>query len=1585
MQNHRMVSKVRFVVALAWVSYVSIGWSGFGIQSALGQLRNRMQPNQSFERTTLMQAPREVIVLLEEAENEIKNEQWSEATLALGILLGLEESRQDDLAGLDFFLSDELANDAAIIRNLTKVPKRSVFQRVYELIESLPSEATKFIDLRYGVQASQFLEAGIAASDWSRLSEVAGRFGFTSAGQDASLILGEHWLRHGDPRRAARQLSRVVRQKSALERLGPAVGVLTASAYQAAGMPAEALASLDSVRSTFADADLNWRGTRVRWDRSSLSKDILPQIAQPESQMAERVIKQPYFMGGNAMRNADTNAGIPLPNLRWHAELHESTQHKLNLERTLKEKLAEGKSTLIPSRVPISVGQWVITSTYDQRIVAIDSQTGVLGWECVYSGMPLGFSMDRFAGRDSHSLSLPAPDYLTKRVWGESMVGTLSSDGERIFSIGELPAIDVSESFAMGMNARVSKPQGSRSYNVMQCWSIREEGKIKWEVGGQKSLTEPKLAGTLFLGSPLPHESELLVLGELNSDLYLFALAPDSGKLLWRQPLTTNQEGAIASDPMRRSVGAMPAADGSIVVCPTLSGYLVAVDSSSHSMKWAYRYPVRTDSASTQFNQWGQAEPGEFSPLLSRSVDTSAVIHDGVVLFAPADGEDVFGIHVENGNLVWKTNYSKGEQVRYVGGAWRDTAIIVCQTSLRGLDLKSGTALWPAIEFPNGHQVAGRGVRKGKLYLVPTTNREILHIDLESGKIVDSVRVDQPVGNLVSVGDRVICATPFELDCYSVREAIQSQLKEELQRDSVSPGRFVRQAELALSKSDFDSALNFLAQASKLDPNNAEVVFLSTKAGIEALSSDFEKYVDSISLSKNLVLDRDRILYLRLLIHGFQKQGRYVQAMETLIELSNLRVSQRQEQMAGSVTMVISPQWSIREDRWIATQTRNVVEKLSANDWQLLKPRLAALLVSIGKLPSNVRRLQLEHFESVRETEELRLESAKNLVEQKDFLQAERMLKSDGFLDSADPNSPNAMARRTVLAVIYAVTKRFDLAAVYLNGDIKRLNQIIKEDTISDPSQTEATATAATAASKIDPSLLGGSKSLAQWPRGKVRATISQIESQPLHSTESLDSSTLCRWKNKIGDALTGWEVHFAGSTWTFSNPVGGGRMEIYADAGSQEKTAAPNVFAVDSIAILELNRQIIAVDTLRAAMKEEGLLWREQFDFEAVETGRMKAPVERIQWGLPSNKGSFRVVAVSRAGVLVLIDNELACLDLSSGVKQWTRTGYKGCTFATNANELLVCNPTEASIQHMDIRDGSLLSTVPFKQEGWTAVAAVGDHWLMAPESPRKYAARLIDGKTGRVVFERELSASAKLAIDGDTGIVVLRPISSVEKTELTYWSIPLNKEFVHEIEADASCAFVNLQRFGDTLLVCPYNVGLEIDSVTVSPGKTDPSFAPIAGPLIAISTKDGSQVWKKCPLMSQFFLPLPQDRNSPAVVFVRRLSLSKVQGKKVEMMSMAVLDVRDGRVVFSADNLPSTQGLGFAQTVLVGQNRVLSDYLGTRVDLAWTEEAEEESPSYELEALDVAKLKKQAEARIREQMAPANATDASEPNRSK
>ena len=104
----------------------------------------------------LMTAPREVEVLLSDAQEAIDAKQWAEASVTLGQLLGIEESAGDGPLGEDYFLSPAAR---------TKEGARTVLGQAKKMLENLPEEAKQAVELRYGVKAQQLLEQAIDQND----------------------------------------------------------------------------------------------------------------------------------------------------------------------------------------------------------------------------------------------------------------------------------------------------------------------------------------------------------------------------------------------------------------------------------------------------------------------------------------------------------------------------------------------------------------------------------------------------------------------------------------------------------------------------------------------------------------------------------------------------------------------------------------------------------------------------------------------------------------------------------------------------------------------------------------------------------------------------------------------------------------------------------------------------------------------------------------------------------------------------------------------------------------------------------------------------------------------------------------------------------------------------------------------------------------------------------------------------------------------------------------------------------------------------------------------------------------------------
>jgi len=1489
----------------------------------------------------LLPPPREVEVLLEEARDAIARKQWSEATLALGMLLGIEEGPRSEELGEDYFLFQRGGEGLS--------SEGTVMQSAHNLLGGLPEEGLKVVELRYGVRASQLLDQAIESWDWRGIHEIASRYRFTAAGQDALLILAERALGDGKPRQAAILLERLIRMGSARNRLGVNLGILSVAAYQAAGLGAQAKAVLQGTRAEFPSATLDWRGAKIGWNDKTTDEAILQSLTNELAVEVARVVKRPAYPGGNPQRNADTQAGLPLPILRWHVELHESFQHKDNLDRTWKKQLAERKSVLIPSRYPISVDSWVMVPTYDQRILAIDAKTGRIGWPCVFSGMPLGFSLDRFAGRDGYSLGLPAPDYLVRRVWGETSAGQIASDGERIFSLSELPAIDVAESFAQGPNARLVRNLGPRTFNVLQAWSIRDQGKLVWECGGPSGGSAPELAGALFLGAPLPREGELLAILELNGEIFLVSLSSSDGKLLWRQPIAANQGATISLDPQRRSYGASPAADGSLIVCPTLSGYLVAYDAGSRELRWQFRYPLNPNlNPGASFNFIGGMDARESNPTVSRSVETSVTLHQGVALFAPPNGNAVYGVSMADGSELWQIGYDEPSALRYVAGAWGNTAIIVQSSAVLGIDLQTGKPRWSPIALPNDAQVVGRGARQGSKYFLPTSNQEILQIDLDKGTLEGAVAVEKPLGNLVVVDDRLISASPFQLDCYSIRDAFQMRMLEELQRDGETVRSRIQQGELAIASGDIDKALEVLEMAYQVAPEDPDVRLLLVKVGTMALRKDFDKYVDRVQAYQELTLDLDLPSYLRMLIHGLEKQERWEEVMVKLLELSDTRLNRRIDQMSDGQEIEMSSQWTVQEDRWIATRIARCAEKLPEESWERLQPMIASRLDPERNKDRGMLRLRLEHLQALALSEPLRLASAGALAKSSP-IEAERLLQFRmGEDDSLSPE------RRRALAELYLRTNRPFKALQYSDGSVETLLELLE-------SIAAASRTGTARSAEVDPRQVAEFAKLAQkiqqphmWPSGKIEVMTEFKDNNAIRPFDGMsDASSLCPIAERIGDAFQDWQVHSIAGSFQFINTVTDEQFQQMIDAGALDRSTVPRVYAVDSLVLIELKNQLIAVDTLQAyTSQQDGQLWRSAFGEESPELERGRGTsniIERNVWGLPVQRRSFRVAAISRSGVVVLNNDELSCLDLFTGNRVWSVAGFRNATFVRQGTLLMAFQPSTGEIVQMDLRDGVVLGRTDAGQSGWLPMATIGNRWLFSPErSPNGDRAsemklRLVDPASGQVLLEREHTPDTRLAIVSDVGAAALKNDGT-----LIYWNVETATETESHVDVEGKFGSLTAQVFGDVALILPYAGSMELEKIVVNPSpRNDPSVAPCAGRLFAISVLDGKPVWERSQRVRHFLFPLSQSRSSPVAIFLRRLSLTKVRGQNLDFTSLALVDVKTGRLMYQKHDLPAVRGDAFRQRVLPSENLMVIRYLGNTITARFTDDMSELPPA--------------------------------------
>jgi outer membrane protein assembly factor BamB len=1567
-----------------WTVSIALVLSGFILESprSVGQpFGARAETNEG----TLIQAPREIERLLEQAKQAIDREAWTEATLAVGMLLGIEtQAPRGEIGSQDFFLQSKVAS---------KEP-RSIRESAMLLIEEIPDAGMKVFELRYGLVAQQAFDQATKAGDWSAIERIARDYCPTMAGREAAWLVAESKIGSGQPLEAAVWLSRLMRQSRAQQQFGFGGVILAAACWKASGELKQAEAILESGKNWFEASTIQWQGKALSSDSSV--EELLAAIDIKNLVSSARKEKNTRWVGGNTNRNGDYPAGVPLPLVNWTFQLHESDQHGEAASKTIKQKSIDRNSLLIPARSPLVVPPWVFAMSYDQRIYAIHLRTGKLMWTDNSSHIPADVSSDRVPFREPSVSELPIPDYLARRVWGEAALGQLSSDGQNIYSLSELPSSVVSDQRFNGGNALVTQPRGRSSFNVLHAWSIPKEGKVVWEVGSDTGLMEPGLAGVLFLGPPIEHEGNLYILGELNGEVYLFCLSPDSGAIRWKQQLIANQSVQLASDSIRRNMCCTPAiADGQIL-CPTLSGQLVSLDLGSRNLRWAHRYDLSPDATSIhQFNQWGVGTPSEFHPLRFRSTESSVVISGTSVIHAPPDSNLVYAVDLFSGERIWELNRSS---TLFVAGVWNDKVLFIQDQSAQCYGVKDGKPVWtePLSLSTIGH-VAGRGVRNGGRYFLPIMNNdvnEILEIDFDSGKIVDRMRVNESLGNLTATADQLISLSAVELSAYSIRDRLRAEIDLEFAQDKNSTGRLQREGKIRLAEGKLAEALDSIEAAYRMNRDDPEVRLLLKEVALMAMKQDFQQFSPRVAEYEDVInLGSDRTLYLVSLIIGLQREKQFQTGFRKMLEFTD--IVNESFGIGSTMPESIEPEINlqVRQDIWASAKLAQFYESMNPAERleliEQLKPRIDALTKTRTSRDYGQRS---DMFRWLPFGQTLRLNDARNYSKDREWLLAEDTLEEIievvDWEQSRNKNATQAdgssfdtlrfeqleievnqirlglmtMANRWTTAAKLAQPAKMEMKDI-----LGKLNEQVASDFLtqfvgSSPGQSLTTT-----------SLTRFSKGLEGWPKNKPTVEIKVAEQQlrPVSGGEN------CIVKQVVGTALMDWSVTKYAGFIELASPTCTQRLNVQLDFQS-EPGVSPSVYFLDSIAIIESPTELIAIDTLRISKAEASMfeqpvdcvIWRRSFGKNnlAEQASRGLAGLESSHdtklWGerrLKNRKG-FAVAAVSHVGVLVVANNgtSLIALDPRTGMRRWSRTGLGGesqslPTVALEKMQVGVLDQIQNKRLVLDARDGRLIEEANWheKVDVW---CTSGRHVLGAVVNRRDetnlITFKLIDAFVGKVVREASFMTGVVADVCQHESFVAL-----TKQGQMTCWNLRtgVEKTYSLELPPNTNTKSMALERFGDRMLLSTDGPSFDVEGTSKS--RSSDSAKLCRGPMIALNFTDGAPLWDKPRIIHQYLLPMNQPRVTPVVTLERQFRF-KVENVTTESSSIALLDLRDGSLLFANDYLDGTHGFVFQYLADLEKPELLIQRGNSNILVGWKDKENATLPDQE--TLEIGKITK-------------------------
>ena len=637
-----------------------------------------------------------------------------------------------------------------------------------ELIGQFPAQARQAYDERFGVLAERDRSKASQGRDLPALARIARRYLLTSAGQWASRELIDATIDHGNGDALAKQVHDLMRVDSALLRdtewRDQLATVLHGTGYQ------RLTSQLIELTATAPQT-----GARPRlWslDRFAIKPALLENWTSVSGSST----------GQGVARTPDSSL---LPHWRNRLITHPRIRRLLQEQRLDFED--EGKLGLSVLST-VGSGDILVTRTL-LHLSAVNVSTGKTLWTSGEWGRPT-IDEDESSDEIQH---LFEPNIerenegslryqIRNRLTMGGSLGSLSMNSRYVFALASFAA---EEPYLEGM-----VPSGFDESLTAQTYLYARDlktGRIAWRAGGSVMEEPPGLpaAGVFFFGPPTADGDELFAVGERDGDILLFCMEAETGFVRWEQLLAAAGRRLI-EDGIRRSWAAPVAVRGSLIVCPTTTGWLTAVDRVSRKLLWSVRMVPRLKADSdSQESDLTFDIPNRETSLDERWPPLQPILLRDRVIVAPIEFPDEMGntqprlfcFDLSSGEKQWEL---PKEQLVGVIGASQEWLYLFDRASVRAILIATGTPAWkcPIKEF-----VSGRPLLTHTGIVVPTQAGTLVRVNPVDGAIIGHTQIsndsnqemmgsqrlipsgprESSLGNLLSVGGRLVSVSPVEM------------------------------------------------------------------------------------------------------------------------------------------------------------------------------------------------------------------------------------------------------------------------------------------------------------------------------------------------------------------------------------------------------------------------------------------------------------------------------------------------------------------------------------------------------------------------------------------------------------------------------------------------------------------------------------------------------------------------------------------------------------------------------------------------------------------------------------------------------
>ena len=784
-----------------------------------------------------------------------------------------------------------------------------------------------------------------------------------------------------------------------------------------------------------------------------------------------------------------------------------------------------------------------------------------------------------------------------QRIWDDATYGTMSSDGKMVFVVEQLglgATSQINNMVIFGGRGRAER-QNRDVTNRLAAYDI-QTGKIIWDRG---TPDDTNLADTFFLGPPLPLRGQLYVIAEIKDEIRLLALDPEkNGQLLWSQQLAM-VESSISQDPVRRLAGVSPSYADGILICPTGSGCVVAVDLATRSLLWGFVYP--RDDNQGDGRRWRGMPQMAMNMVnsqgpLPRWLDGTAMISGGRVLLTPAEADCLYCLNLGDGKLCWKQ--PRGEHY-YIACVHQGKVVLVGRRGIDAVNLDNGNKAWDDRSFPSEASVTGHGFYSGNRYYVPLSSGEVVAVDLDAGKIVATAKSRKGVvpGNLVCYRGRIISEGLDSVEVYYQLDAARADSAQLLAKNADDVEGLTLRGEIALDEGRSSDAVADFRRAYAIDTQSDNRVRTRELLRDALLNGLRDNFAANRSLSGELekLLDEpiQKATYLRYMAMGLQRAGEWPQAVDFCMKLVEMDERDMQPE-------VIDRSYLARRDRWVQARLvllRSEGGAAAAAIDKALAPRLEEAKATAG---CDTLKRFIDYFDGQPQAAVARAELIERLIQAGNVMGAEMLLASAATAPQSNAGPQlNAGADRKAHASLLAEMATLNLRAKR-TGDAAACCRELVRDFADVPCHAGLTPAAWLAA------LPGGdelrkeiNRPAADWPKGIVEVSKSEGQGvNPYNGRAMRFDMTFGGWWSDRSSPII--RVSFENNQQEIAFRDGLGRAQKPLPVRLNENGRVAGYFNANStvarscghLLLVTAGTKIVGLDPWRASGNASAVLW---------------------------------------------------------------------------------------------------------------------------------------------------------------------------------------------------------------------------------------------------------------------------------------------------------------------------------------------------------------------------------------------------------